>query len=39
MADARILDRSYRSYDGPRGGVIGAIRTVTLHSIRHALGI
>src|SRR5688500_19682255 len=39
MADARILDRSYRAYDGPRGGVIGAIRTVTLHSIRHALGI
>jgi ABC-2 type transport system permease protein len=39
MADARILDRSYRAYDGPRGGVIGAMRTVTLHSMRHALGI
>ncbi|MEO5841913.1 MAG: ABC transporter permease [Acidimicrobiales bacterium] len=39
MADARILDRSYRAYDGPRGGVLGAMRTVTLHSMRHALGI
>ena len=39
MTDARILDRSYRSYDGPRSGVIGAMRTVTLHSMRHALGI
>ena len=39
MTDARILDRSYRSYDGPRSGLVGAIRTVTLHSMRHALGI
>jgi ABC-2 type transport system permease protein len=39
MADARILDRSYRAYDGPRGGVPGAMRTVALHSMRHALGI
>ena len=39
MTDARILDRSYRSYDGPRSGVLGAMRTVTLHSMRHALGI
>jgi len=39
MADARILDRSYRSYDGPRSGVLGAMRTVSLHSMRHALGI
>lgn len=39
MTDARILDRSYRAYDGPRGGVLGAMRTVTLHSMRHALGI
>ena len=39
MADARILDRSYRSYDGTRSGVIGAMRTVTFHSMRHALGI
>ena len=37
--DARILDRSYRSYDGPRSGLIGAMRTVTAHSMRHALGI
>ena len=39
MTDARILDRSYRSYDGLRSGVLGAMRTVTLHSMRHALGI
>ena len=39
MTDARILDRSYRSYDGERSGLIGAMRTVTAHSIRHALGI
>jgi ABC-2 type transport system permease protein len=39
MADARILDRSYRAYDGPRSGLKGAIRTVTTHSMRHALGI
>ena len=38
-ADARILDRSYRSYDGPRSGLLGAMRTVTTHSMRHALGI
>ena len=39
MTDARILDRSYRSYDGTRSGVLGAMRTVTFHSMRHALGI
>ena len=39
MADARILDRSYRSYDGSRTGLIGAMRTVAVHSMRHALGI
>ncbi|HUP72566.1 MAG TPA: ABC transporter permease [Acidimicrobiales bacterium] len=39
MADARILDRSYRSYDGPRTGLIGSMRTVAVHSMRHALGI
>jgi ABC-2 type transport system permease protein len=39
MADARILDRSYRSYNGERSGVLGAMRTVTFHSMRHALGI
>ncbi|MCP5026011.1 MAG: ABC transporter permease [Actinomycetia bacterium] len=37
--DARILDRSYRRYDGERTGVIGAIRTVTSHSIQRALGL
>lgn len=39
MADARILDRSYRPYDGPRSGLVGAMRTVATHSMRHALGI
>ena len=37
--DARILDRSYRSYDGPRGGVGAAIRSTTKHSVQRALGI
>jgi ABC-2 type transport system permease protein len=38
-ASARILDRGYRSYDGVRRGVPGAIRTVTLHSVQRALGL
>jgi hypothetical protein len=39
MTDARIHDRSYRAYDGPRTGLVGAIRTVATHSMRHALGL
>ncbi len=36
---ARIVDRGYRSYGGPRTGVPGAMRTVWLHSVQRALGI
>ena len=36
---ARILDRGYRRYTGPRAGVGGSIRTVWLQSLQRALGI
>ena len=36
---ARILDRGYRRYNGPRRGVGGAIRTVWLQSLQRALGL
>jgi ABC-2 type transport system permease protein len=39
VASARILDRGYRRYLGPRRGVRGAIRTVALHSMQRALGL
>ncbi|WP_426571788.1 ABC transporter permease subunit [Aquihabitans sp. McL0605] len=38
-ADAQILDRGYRKYDGPRTGVTGAVQAVVLHSIQRALGM
>jgi ABC-2 type transport system permease protein len=38
-ADARILDRGYRRYDGPRTGQAGAIRSLIAHSIQRALGL
>ena len=38
-ADARILDRGYRPYTGPRLGVRGAVRSLTRHSIQRVLGI
>lgn len=37
--EARILDRGYRRYDGPRHGVGGSISTLTVHSIQRALGL
>ena len=37
--DARILDRGYRSYDGPRTGRSGAIGAVVRHSVQRALGM
>lgn len=37
--DARIIDRGYRKYDGPRTGVRGAITTVMLHTVQRALGM
>lgn len=39
FTEARIIDRGYRSYDGPRTGVRGAITTVIRHSVQRALGL
>lgn len=40
MSDqARILDRGYRGYDGPRGGVADAVRVVTKFSLGRVMGI
>lgn len=39
MSDARILDRGYRRYDGPRRGVGGAILSVMVDSVRRMLGM
>ena len=37
--EAQIIDRGYRSYDGPRTGVRGAERAVVIHSVQRALGM
>jgi ABC-2 type transport system permease protein len=37
--DARIFDRGYRRYDGPRTGLAGAVRTLVVHSAQRALGL
>jgi ABC-2 type transport system permease protein len=39
VSDARILDRGYRSYEGPRTGVRGAVRSLVVHSVQRALGL
>jgi ABC-2 type transport system permease protein len=39
MSDARILDRGYRPYDGPRLGRAGAVRSLARHSMTRALGL
>ena len=39
MTDARIHDRGYRPYEGPRSGVGGAVRSVAWHSMRGVLGL
>ncbi len=36
---AQIMDRGYRSYDGPRTGLPGSIRSVVRYSVRHTLGL
>ncbi len=36
---ARILDRGYRRYDGPRGGRAAAIRSLSVQTLQRALGI
>lgn len=37
--EARIVDRGYRRYDGPRRGVRGAMGAVVTHSLQRALGL
>src|SRR6186997_3162951 len=39
MTTARIVDRSYRPYEGRRGGVGASMLTVVKHSIQRSLGI
>lgn len=39
MTDARILDRGYRRYDGPRRGVPGAVRSLVRHTVQRILGL
>ncbi len=39
MSDARIFDRGYRAYNGPRLGARGAIVSLTRHSIQRVLGL
>lgn len=37
--EARILDRGYRRYDGPRTGMGGSVRTIVLNTVQRVLGI
>ncbi len=39
LGGARILDRGYRRYGGPRTGMGGAVRTVVLSTVQRVLGI
>jgi len=39
MSGARILDRGYRAYTGPRKGQRGAVRSLAMHSAQRALGL
>ncbi|MGI8793565.1 MAG: ABC transporter permease [Acidimicrobiales bacterium] len=39
MSDARILERGYRPYDGPRLGVPHAVRSLWVQTLRHLLGL
>ncbi len=36
---ARILDRGYRLYEGPRAGLVGAVTSVAHHGLRVTLGL
>ncbi len=36
---AQIIDQGYRSYDGPRTGLPGAMRSMVRYSMRHTLGL
>jgi ABC-2 type transport system permease protein len=37
--DARIIDRGYRPYDGPRLGSTGAIRSLMKHTAQRVMGL
>jgi ABC-2 type transport system permease protein len=39
MSDARIVDRGYRRYDGPRLGEAAILRSLMVHSLRRVLGL
>jgi ABC-2 type transport system permease protein len=39
IGGARILERGYRAYDGPRLGVRGAMGSLTRHSVQRVLGL
>ena len=39
MSDARIVDRGYRRYDGPRLGEAAILRSLAVHSLRRVLGL
>lgn len=39
MTDAQIFDQGYRTYDGPRTGTKGAVRSLIVHSLRSSLGL
>jgi ABC-2 type transport system permease protein len=38
-ADARIIDRGYRPYEGPRLGAAGAVRSLIRHTVQRVLGL
>ncbi|HKA04449.1 MAG TPA: ABC transporter permease subunit [Acidimicrobiales bacterium] len=38
-ADARIIDRGYRPYDGPRLGAAGAVRSLVRHTAQRVMGL
>lgn len=38
-ADARILERGYRRYDGPRLGRVSSVRSVMVHAMQRILGL
>jgi ABC-2 type transport system permease protein len=39
VSDARIVDRGYRRYDGPRVGEAVILRSLAVHSLRRVLGL
>jgi ABC-2 type transport system permease protein len=38
-SDARIIDRGYRPYDGPRLGPAGAVRSLVRHTVQRVMGL